>query len=134
MGLNNKISKVIYFVCCVILPIAIGLVIYKYKNEAFINAWIKYNLADGLWVFSFSSCMLYVWAGERKTPTKIFWVLIPMLSAVGFELSQFIFNIGTFDILDILWYGLGYLLSICIFLFITNQRSIRKLPVTMFQR
>lgn len=121
MGVSNKTYKVIFFICFVILPIITGFLIYGHRKETFVGAWVKYNLVDGLWVFSFSIFLLYIWGQEKKSLMKTFWLLTPMLSAIGFEFSQFVFSWGTFDVLDIIWYCLGYSFSFLIFLSFFNK-------------
>ena len=64
------------------------------------------SLPDGLWVFAFASWMRLIW-GQHW-----FWCNLPACIALGSEIGQ-LFQVvpGTFDVLDVLFYSLGHLLS-----------------------
>ena len=82
--------------------------------------WIKYNLPDFLWVFSFTSLMLIIW-NKGLFKENIFYIIFPTLVGVLSELGQLLNTIsGTFDYMDILFYLLGGLLSLSIFI---NSKS-----------
>lgn len=82
--------------------------------------WVKYNLPDLLWVFSFTSLMLIIW--DKKIITEnILYIIFPVLVGILSEVGQLLGIInGTFDIIDILFYAIGFLLSILIFI---NSKS-----------
>lgn len=76
--------------------------------------WFLYSLPDGLWIFSYVCLMLCVW---RKSISKqnIFWISIVPLVAVGSELLQFFGLVqGTFDLVDVLCYLIGFILPFLI--------------------
>jgi hypothetical protein len=64
------------------------------------------SLPDGLWVFAFASWMRLIWGRHW------FWCNLPICLALGSEIGQF-FKIvpGTFDLLDVLFYSIGHVLS-----------------------
>ena len=74
--------------------------------------WFIYFLPDFLWMFSFTSLMIYIWQKEI-TYFNLLWIFIPLLFAILFELFQkFKIFKGTYDNLDILSYVTGNILSI----------------------
>lgn len=81
---------------------------YEFPN------WVKYNLPDLLWVFSFTSVMLIIWKGI-DTKFKNVYVFLPLFIGIISEFLQY-FNpkFGTFDIMDIVFYSLGSIISISI--------------------
>ena len=78
--------------------------------------WVKYNLPDFLWVFSFTSLMLIIW-NKKIVSENISYIIFPASVGVLSEIGQ-LFGIinGTFDLMDILFYSLGGLLSTLIFI------------------
>jgi|LakMenEpi03Aug12_release.lakeMendotaPanAssembly.Ray.scaffolds.fasta_scaffold458926_1 hypothetical protein len=73
--------------------------------------WIKYNLPDGLWAFSFGSFLYLSFSGLRR---KIYLIL-GFIVAILMEILQPVFINGTFDIIDLLFIELFYITS-CLFL------------------
>lgn len=82
--------------------------------------WVKYNLPDFLWVFSFTSLMLIIW-DKRITKENISYIVFPIGVGLFSEIGQ-LFGIisGTFDLMDILFYALGGLISSLI---VINSKS-----------
>jgi hypothetical protein len=82
--------------------------------------WVKYNLPDFLWVFSFTSLILIIW-NKKIVSENISYIIFPVSVGVLSEIGQ-LFGIinGTFDLMDILFYSLGGLLSTLIFI---NSKS-----------
>lgn len=76
--------------------------------------WIRYNLPDLLWVFSFTSLLFLIW-NMKISKESIVYLVIPMGLGIISELGQ-LFSIvnGTFDKLDLFFYLLGGLFSIYI--------------------
>lgn len=66
---------------------------------------LLYSLPDGLWAYSFSSVMAFIWSGHKA---KFVLVLsIPVLGVLG-EVGQLLSIIrGTFDIYDVVFYVLA---------------------------
>ena len=85
----------------VILPLFIGLAIYISDAKGLIPGYLNNHMADGVWAYSFQSCMLIIW--ERK----IYFIctLATILCASSYEMLQFL-NIfpGTADLTDVLFY------------------------------
>lgn len=69
--------------------------------------WIKYNLPDFLWVFSFTSLLLIIW-NNKIVIENISYIVFPVFVGILSEIGQLIGLInGTFDIIDILFYFSG---------------------------
>jgi len=81
---------------------------------------IVYSLPDGLWVYSFTATIFYVWNFKINNWSLLF-SSVPVILGIGSELGQF-FKIvpGTFDFIDIIFYLFGFILSISI---LTNQKK-----------
>ena len=80
-------------------------------NEIIYENIFVFNLPDGLWVYSFTSVMLIVWQGNVSRD-NILYVTIPLILAIVSELGQFFGLImGTFDVFDLLFYILAFILS-----------------------
>ena len=76
-------------------------------------SWVKYNLPDGLWLLSYLLLMESIW-GMQKGIKLIFDIPI-IVFAFLMELFQYIGVFpGTGDILDLLFYMLSILTTICI--------------------
>jgi hypothetical protein len=68
----------------------------------FVPNFVIYNLPDGLFLFSYTTCMLWLWDENQY---KYYWVFIIPLLLVIIELLQLNHTLpGTFDILDIAFY------------------------------
>ncbi len=76
--------------------------------------WVKYNLPDGLWPYSFASAILIIHDCriERK---NIPWVLLAVCFPLALEYGQkFGILQGTYDPLDVIWSLGGSFVSIVI--------------------
>jgi len=120
----------------IIFPLIIGLLIYFLfqgfhlidpKENIFpiikINSipyWIKYNLADGLWLYSFIGTIKIIWEGQRSFYLNL-WIIIASLSAILLEVLQINHIVpGTFD-----WYDLlAYIIFASLFFF-TSRINIK---------
>jgi len=68
----------------------------------FVPNFVIYNLPDGLFLFSYTTCMLWLWDENQY---KYYWVFIIPLLLVIIELLQLNHTMpGTFYILDIAFY------------------------------
>lgn len=77
--------------------------------------WLLYSVPDGMWIFSYVTLILAIWK-NCITRENIFWLIVIPLVAVLSEFGQMAGIIpGTFDIIDVLLYVLGFLLPIFIF-------------------
>ena len=135
---NMKKQKTIAF--SVILPIALGTVNYLfYRNpnvvlfqwidslellpfamlvrqmiDRFISPpdWFIFNLPAALWTYSFTSVLFLIWGSETKS-RAFFPFLIPIVLALFSEILQLLIIIpGTFDIIDVIFYGLGSIIAV----------------------
>lgn len=72
--------------------------------------WLKYNLPDGLWIFSYVLISFHIWK-YKITLQNFFWVFIIPIIAIFSEFLQALEIIpGTFDFLDLLFYTIGIFL------------------------
>ena len=137
--LKNTLNK-IYFIFNVILPILLGGLIYTlYRsknillfdwynylgvsqniiqfrkifnpNDLVFSNFLTQNLPDGLWVYSFASCMLLIWRDHQSTH-KYLYIIIPIFLSITSEFLQ-LYNVlsGTYDIMDIQSYVLFSILA-----------------------
>jgi hypothetical protein len=139
-----KIERQIIFkiLIHVVFPILLGVLVYHFltDRDMFMNRvlenltggkghigisapdWVKYNLPDGLWTYSFASAVLVIHDCriERK---NILWVLLAVCIPLGFEFGQkFGILQGTYDPLDTIWFLGGSFASILILTFKPKSR------------
>lgn len=94
---------------------AIGLL--EYVNEIrssitiLLPQWVEYSLPDGLWVFSYSLCVGFIWSFDVKRCLP-FLLLLPLVSVVDECLQLFRLVPGTFDLCDLYAYLLASILGI----------------------
>ncbi len=107
----------------IILPLLLGTLIYAlWRGIFFIDPsqkvfplicntqtpnWVKYNLPDGLWMYSFLSTFYIIW---RQQISKYFiaWILLAIIMSFFLEVLQARHIIpGTFDRFDLLAYALS---------------------------
>lgn len=88
--------------------------LFQYMRRFYCSiSWVKYNLPDGLWLLSYLLLMESIW-GMQKGIKLIFDIPI-IVFAFLMELFQYIGVFpGTGDILDLLFYMLSILTTICI--------------------
>ena len=89
--------------------------VYTIPYSEYLPNWFLFSLPDGLWIFSYTSLVLYIWKNKLKKE-NIFWVFIVPFISIFSELGQ-IFNIipGTFDLIDLIFYLIGFLLPFFIY-------------------
>jgi len=142
--MNIRLNKYLYLLINVFLPILFGLTIYLiYRSEQLFifnwlsqlglgdylyclrkdfflssNApfWFKYNFPDGLWIYSFSSLMIFIWRKEINKKNYFWFFLWPSIACFT-ELLQFL-NLfpSTYDFMDIVFYAIFGSLPILFFL------------------
>ena len=79
-----------------------------------ISEWIIYSLPDGLWMFSITTIILYIWRNTINIKNLV-WVIIMPIIAFFTEISQKYHLIkGTYDPNDLFAYLFGFIFS-CIF-------------------
>ena len=72
-----------------------------------IPEWAIFSLPNGLWAFSYSLLMTYIWWG-RNTTASSFWLGTIPVVGLGYELSQGLGLLpGTFCLQDLLFCVLG---------------------------
>lgn len=87
---------------------------FSYAYEIENNDWIIYSLPDGLWMFSFTTVILYIWRNTINIKNLV-WIIIMPIIAFFTEISQKYHLIkGTFDPNDLFAYLFGFIFS-CIF-------------------
>jgi len=130
--MDIRLNKYFYILINVILPIFFGLLIYiiyrsqellifnwvnqlglagylhYLRKELFLSSsapfWFKYNLPDGLWIYSFTSFMIFIWKNEINKKKYLWFFLCPILASFS-EFLQFLdFFPGTYDFMDIVFY------------------------------
>ena len=139
-----RLNKFLYILINIVLPIFLGSFIYLiYRSEEillfswlnilgvddFINffrknifldsrapLWFKYNLQDGLWVYSLNSFMLLIWENELSSSNIYYFLLFPFLACLIEGLQFFQLLSGTYDSLDILFYLICGFIPILFFL------------------
>ena len=80
--------------------------------------WVIFSLPDGLWLFSYVSFMLMIWR-HKPSWQSFFWIgIMPFIAIASEVLQYFKVLVGTFDIMDIYAYLIGFLLAI---VFIKNR-------------
>ncbi len=68
-----------------------------------IPSWFIYSLPDALWLFSFTSIMLFLW-GKSICLNSTFWILLPSFIGLFAEIGQALnFVPGTYDIIDLIF-------------------------------
>jgi hypothetical protein len=82
--------------------------------KSWLPSWVYFSLPDGLWVYSFTSIILILWAGKIN-----YWLIIPFTSGILIEILQGFSFIGTFDWIDFIFSIMGFFLSI----FIINKNK-----------
>ncbi|MFZ6052034.1 hypothetical protein [Halocola ammonii] len=81
-------------------------------NPQMVPDWIRFQLPDFLWAYSFSFIFLAIWKDQSN---QTFWLLAAFSLSISLELAQMSGRLpGTFDWLDLLAYALGFLISIFI--------------------
>jgi hypothetical protein len=133
LDLKGVLNNLIRFVIHVFFPLVAGSLVYltlrcsnvlfvgileniccKYSCTEVILAdwdWIKYNLPDGLWVYSLTSLMIIIW--KSYTWKSLIWICSGLLIAIISEFCQFIGVFpGTYDPIDIVFYLLAFGLAV----------------------
>lgn len=109
----------------VIFPISLGIIIYiLFRDSLFLNPlkdslpilqtdmpeWLLYNLPDGLWLYSFLSCVLFIWR-KNLSIGFVLWSSVAIISAILTEYLQRIKLIaGTYDLFDLIAYIIAIIL------------------------
>ncbi len=96
---------------------------YTIPMRGFFPKYIIYNVPDGLYIFAFTNFLLFM-NNRLKWYQMIFVGSIPFIVFSISELFQY-YNIisGTFDILDIIFYKIGFILALFINILIILRRQ-----------
>jgi hypothetical protein len=88
---------------------------FTLKYKYLIPEWSIYSLPAGLWMFSCTTLILFIW--DNKINIKnIFWLIILPVISVYIEIGQYLnLNSGTFDIVDFVFYLIGTALSLLLY-------------------
>ncbi len=90
------------------------LALKKCFSSILVPNWFIYNLPDTLWFFGLTNLFSVLWSNIQCNKA-VFWKLSPLFIALIHEFSQLTpFVSGTFDILDVFFYLIGFSLSIII--------------------
>lgn len=84
----------------------------------FLPEWVEYNLPDGLWTFSYTLCIGYVWKFDIKK-CWLFILILPSIAIADECLQYFQIVPGTYDAWDIFAYLIASLLGV-LFVYIVN--------------
>ena len=77
--------------------------------------WVIFSLPGGLWMFACTSIIMIVWKNELNKQSLLWLLIMPILSILS-EFTQLFHLInGTFDIIDVTIYLIGFLLPIIIY-------------------
>lgn len=89
--------------------------VFAQQNIKIENDWILYSLPDGLWMFSLTTNLLYVW-GNTVNQLNFKWIVIMPILAILSEFSQkYTIIAGTYDSNDLLAYFLGFTFPLIFF-------------------
>lgn len=85
---------------------------YNFMQDSFVEyvpSWIRFCLADGIWIYVFTSSIFLIWSHKLN----VFWLMTPLVIGIGLELSQLYEYIpGTFDYADLFILVLAHILAI----------------------
>jgi hypothetical protein len=82
--------------------------------------WFLFSLPDGLWVCSYVTLLLLLWSNRISSKNLVWIVLIPFIALFS-ELGQYLDLVkGTFDIMDVTTYLIGFLIPLFVFSFKNN--------------
>jgi hypothetical protein len=119
----------------IIAPFCLGFLIYViFRSNSIFNIvdkdlieiwnipeWIKFNLPDGLWLYSLNSIIILIWEYKSRF-ALIFWLSFSTSISIIIEFLQLHQIIrGTFDINDIFAYLIS-IIALILFLIIKNNQ------------
>ena len=147
LNLAANATRYVSFAIHVVMPIAIGAMIYvlfrtttllvfdwletvrllqpslhlrQACSEIRLPDWLLYSLPDGLWVYALTSWMILIW--DRKPPLP--WLLVGIALGLGGELGQLMGIVpGTYQNLDMIFYTAGFLAA-CLQLEMLHETSL----------
>ena len=114
----------------IVIPIVLACIIklsrqtnfFFFPKSSIISNFIKYNLIDGFWLYSFSCLMILIW-DKKISKSSLLWLFPFLLICLIHEFLQKTHILGgTFDYLDIITYVVAFLTAISLNL---NFKSIK---------
>lgn len=130
----SRSNSILFILFHIFLPLLVGSLIYlifrsgtvsqsSTPNFLFFSILI-YSLPDGCWLYALLCSLLFIWKNKADYWFQ-FWIILVFISSIGteiFQLQNIIF--GTFDLFDILFYSLSFILFIIInkIQFIKNKK------------
>lgn len=77
--------------------------------------WVIYSLPNGLWIYSYTVIITYIWGPTERSLSRIFWLLSSVFLGLGYEVLQLTPLIpGVFCINDLLFVSCGVILGFII--------------------
>ncbi len=62
---------------------------YVNPMTTYLPNWFLYSLPDGIWVFTFTVVLCWIWH-KNKTIERKYWVVLPLLLGVTGEIGQYL--------------------------------------------
>lgn len=131
---KKKVREFFKQLLIVLVPLLLGSIIYIFYREPTFNLvnwfglneilkdlnvrtnlpnWVIYNLPDGLWVFAFTYLVLFIFGFKFRKGFIFLTLFSPIIISLISEIGQlYDFMQGTFDLLDVLFYLIGFLLPV----------------------
>jgi len=90
--------------------------------------WVKFNVPDGLWLYSLTTLIIFIWR-KKISIHSLPWILLCPFLAFGSEIGQGLKIIpGTFDVMDLLAYSLA---TVAASLHLINRKYIQTKLITI---
>jgi hypothetical protein len=89
--------------------------VFAQQNIKIENDWILYSLPDGLWMFSLTTILLYIWENKINQLNLGWILLVPILAVMSEFCQKHTIIHGTYDPKDLLAYFLGFSFSYILF-------------------
>jgi len=74
---------------------------------------VLFSLPDGIWVFSFTVAIFFIWHDSKSKRGMYFWVILPLLLSISGEIGQFLQLVeGTYCNVDVVTCLISWLIAI----------------------
>jgi len=84
----------------------------------YLPKWVLFSLPDGIWVFSFTFAIFYIWHNSKLKRGMYFWIILPLLLSISGEIGQWLQLVeGTYCHTDVIAYLISWLIAISLSLF-----------------
>lgn len=132
MSSNRTIVFIIFHV---VLPLIVGCGVYiifraekltldSSNSLILVYSIFIYSVSDGCWLYALLSSLILIWKNQSEYWFQ-FWIALSFISSIGTEILQ-LKNIipGTYDLFDIIFYSVAFILFIIInkIQFIKNKK------------